>query len=111
MKIQKFWVVIEYNVDTDSCSAYVENYKDNAIISAGTNLSSIKRNILSALNFVLRTDNEEEVGLNDLKKRPLHYKNFNAPNGWGTYKHFVPFVEKYLNACKEHPDATIDVSR
>ena len=24
---------------------------------------------------------------------------------------FVPFVEKYLKACKEHPDAAIEVSR
>ena len=34
-----------------------------------------------------------------------------ATNGWGMYEHFVPFVEKYLEACKEYPDAVIEVSR
>ena len=50
-------------------------------------------------------------GLADLKARPEHFKKFNSPNGWGTYKHFVPFVQKYLEACKEYPDAVIEVSR
>jgi len=52
-----------------------------------------------------------EAGLNELKTRPEHFKKFNSPNGWGTYEHFVPFVEDYLNACRDHPDAIIDVSR
>lgn len=48
-----------------------------------------------------------EKGLADLKSRPEHFEKFNASNGWGLYKHFVPFVEEYLAACKEHPDAEI----
>ncbi len=52
-----------------------------------------------------------EKGLTDLKARPEHFKKFNSPNGWGTYKHFVPFVEEYLEACKTYPDAIIEVSR
>lgn len=52
-----------------------------------------------------------EKGLADLKARPEHFETFNAPNGWGTYKHFVPFVEKYLAACKEYPEATIEADR
>lgn len=50
-------------------------------------------------------------GLYKLKTRPSHFEAFNAPNGWGLYEHFVPFVEAYLAACDEHPDATIEVSR
>jgi hypothetical protein len=50
-------------------------------------------------------------GLADLKARPEYFKQFNAPNGWGMYEHFVPFVEKYLNACKEYPESTVNVSR
>jgi hypothetical protein len=34
-----------------------------------------------------------------------------APNGWGLYVHFVPWIEAYLNACKAHPDADVSVSR
>ena len=52
-----------------------------------------------------------EKGLADLKARPKHFEKFNSPNGWGMYEHFVPFVEKYLEACKEYPDAIIEVSR
>jgi len=52
-----------------------------------------------------------ERGLADLKARPEHFEKFNSPNGWGTYEHFVPFVETYLNACKEYPNAIIEASR
>ena len=52
-----------------------------------------------------------EKGLADLKARPEHFEKLNSPNGWGMYEHFVPFVEKYLEACKEYPDAIIEVSR
>lgn len=52
-----------------------------------------------------------EKGLSDLKARPEHFKKFNSPSGWGMYEHFVPFVEKYLEACRMYPDAVIYVSR
>ena len=52
-----------------------------------------------------------EKGLRDLRARPKYFEGFNSPNGWGKYEHFVPFVEKYLNACRENPDAIIEVSR
>lgn len=52
-----------------------------------------------------------EKGLKKLKRSPTKYEKFNSSNGWGLYKHFVPFVEKYLNACKENPNAIISVSR
>ena len=50
-------------------------------------------------------------GLSLLKKKRRHFEKFNSPNGWGMYEHFVPFVEKYLDACIEEPYATIYVSR
>jgi len=52
-----------------------------------------------------------EKGLADLKARPEHFEKFNSPNGWGVYENFVTFVEKYLEACKEYPDAIVGVSR
>lgn len=52
-----------------------------------------------------------EEGLEKLKGYPTHYKQFNSSNGWGMYEHFVPFVEKYLEACREYPNAIIEVSR
>ncbi len=52
-----------------------------------------------------------EKGLAELKSKPEYFEQFNSPNGWGMYEHFVPFVEKYLEACKEYPEADIYVSR
>jgi len=52
-----------------------------------------------------------ENGLADLKARPEHFEKSNSPNGWWMYKNFVPFVEKYLEACKQYPNSFIRVSR
>lgn len=52
-----------------------------------------------------------ERGLKDLEKRPKYFEKFNSPNGWGMYEHFVPFVTRYLEACKENPEALIVASR
>jgi hypothetical protein len=50
------------------------------------------------------------AGLALLKSDPARFEAFNAPNGWGLYKHFVPFVERYLAACEENPDADVEAS-
>ena len=50
-------------------------------------------------------------GLAKLKADPKHYEQFNSPNGWGLYEHFVPWVEAYLRACEEYPEATVRVWR
>ena len=50
-------------------------------------------------------------GLKELQRNKKKYEKHNAENGWGTYEHFLPFIEEYLNACKENPDAKIMVSR
>ncbi len=52
-----------------------------------------------------------EKGLADMIARPSHYKQFDADNGWGKYKDFLPWVANYLEACKEYPNAIIEVSR
>lgn len=51
------------------------------------------------------------AGLALMKADPERFKKHNASNGWGLYEHFVPFVERYLEACEAHPDALIRVSR
>lgn len=42
---------------------------------------------------------------------PARFEKHNAPNGWGLYEHFVPWLKKYLAACEEFPDAEVHVSR
>jgi hypothetical protein len=46
-----------------------------------------------------------------LKADKEHYKKFDSKNGWGTYEEFLPWLESYVTACENYPDAKIDVSR
>lgn len=50
-------------------------------------------------------------GLELLKSNPDKFKKHNPSNGWGDYDCFVNFVQDYLSACEQYPDAEIDVSR
>jgi len=52
-----------------------------------------------------------EKGLKAMEACPEHFREFNAKNGWGTYDQFVPWVKRYLEACREYPNATIYASR
>jgi hypothetical protein len=52
-----------------------------------------------------------EKGLQELIMKPSYYKQFDSPNGWGVYEHFVPFVAKYLEALKQYPNSYIYISR
>lgn len=52
-----------------------------------------------------------EKGIALLKSDPTRFEAFNSSNGWGMYKHFVPWVENYLQACRDNPDADVSVSR
>lgn len=52
-----------------------------------------------------------KTGLERLEKDPDHFREFDSPNGWGTYEHFVLFVRDVITACETYPDAVIRVSR
>ena len=41
---------------------------------------------------------------------PTRFKMYDAPNGWGTYGHFLLWLRKYLAACEEHSDAEVRAS-
>jgi hypothetical protein len=50
-------------------------------------------------------------GLYRLKADPDHFRKFNPANGWGSYENLIKFVDEYLGACMNNPDAEIRVSR
>lgn len=52
-----------------------------------------------------------ERGLAIMKADPARFEKLNPPNGWGSYRDFVPWIEEYLAACREHPEARVSVSR
>lgn len=47
----------------------------------------------------------------EMKANPARFKKHDARNGWGTYGDFLPWLERYLQACEEMPDAEVSVSR
>jgi hypothetical protein len=46
----------------------------------------------------------------DMEAEPARFKVHNAPNGWGLYKHFLPWLVNLLDACERMPDATVRAS-
>lgn len=52
-----------------------------------------------------------QSGLSRLKSGRKYYEQFNPENGWGNYDGLVKFVEEYLKACLEFPDAIIITNR
>lgn len=59
------------------------------------------RNIISVL----------EEGLVYLIRNQYEAQVYEAENGWGTYKDFVRWVTEYLFACRDNPEAWIEVDR
>jgi len=51
------------------------------------------------------------IGLALMKSDPPRFAQHNSSNGWGSYEGFLDFVENYLAACIENPDALIEVNR
>ena len=51
------------------------------------------------------------AGIALLEADPDRFRQFDAPNGWGTYDSFVQWLKAYLRACEANPDATVEVSR
>ncbi|MGW8324137.1 MAG: hypothetical protein ACWGNI_00445 [Desulfobacterales bacterium] len=49
-------------------------------------------------------------GINKMELDIGYYSKFNAPNNWGTYSNFLPWLRKLLDACKENPNSIIEVS-
>ena len=50
-------------------------------------------------------------GLDWLKRDPTFFRHYNPENGWGSYEGLVDFVEQYLAACVENPDAQVGAYR
>ncbi len=50
-------------------------------------------------------------GIAAMKEDPARFEKFNASNGWGLYKNFLPWLERLLVACQENPHALVRASR
>lgn len=50
-----------------------------------------------------------EEGLNQMISYPSRFKQFDSPNGWGTYKHAVRWLSELIVSFKEYPNGVIGV--
>lgn len=50
-------------------------------------------------------------GLAELVSKPNSYKQFNSPNGWGTYQGLVRFTTAIYIACLDYPDMIVQTER
>ena len=46
-----------------------------------------------------------------MRADPPRFERHNAPNGWGLYKHALPWLVELAEACRKSPEAEIEVSR
>jgi len=52
-----------------------------------------------------------KLAIAKLKADPVHFKQYNPKNKWGDYDAFLGFLERYLQACCDEPNASVSVSR
>lgn len=54
-----------------------------------------------------------EKAIAEMKAEPERFKKHNPKNEWGSmdYDGFLTWLEKYLEACEEYPDAEIESNR
>jgi hypothetical protein len=50
-------------------------------------------------------------GLHLMVEQPARFRALDPVNGWGSWEGFVPWCALYLEACRKHPDALVNVSR
>lgn len=51
------------------------------------------------------------AGLARLKADEGYFRALSIPNGWGSFDAFITFLEEYLAACRDAPEARVDVWR
>ena len=52
-----------------------------------------------------------EKGLSLMRSDPQRFVKFNSPNGWGTYKNALPWLEDLVKEFKKYPEGIIEVSK
>lgn len=52
-----------------------------------------------------------KLGYTAMKLNPDFYRKYEPENKWGTYDNFIPWLEKYIEACEQNPEATVRIWR
>lgn len=103
------------------CSGALEDMREVFHANITHNLSSLA----DAAGLYMHVWRPEEIGVTRaadlvaplrsgiawMETNEAQCREFNAPNGWGTYEQFLPWLRRYLSACEANPDALVEVSR
>jgi len=52
-----------------------------------------------------------EAAIEMMMADPSRFQAHDAPNGWGTFEQFLPWLVKVLHACRAHPEAEVRAGR
>jgi hypothetical protein len=63
------------------------------------------------MEFAHQIEEALVAGISHLATNKDFYEQFNSPNGWGMYDHFLMFCVNYLKAIKKYPSAKIEACR
>lgn len=96
-RTEVYWANITHNLNTmaERAGIYKHLWKPEEL------------NITKASELIEPLGTGLQLMLND----PKRFIKFNPSNGWGNYDSLVSFIAMYLIACKENPNARIDISR
>ena len=50
-----------------------------------------------------------ERAVHDMIVSPDTYRELNPPNGWGDYDGALTFLQRLLQACREYPNAAVEI--
>lgn len=45
----------------------------------------------------------------DMRENPAQYIKLNPPNGWGNYEGALEYLQHFLDACNDSPNATVEM--
>lgn len=53
-----------------------------------------------------------KIAYQDMLNRPDYYRQFDSPNGWGTYDvGGLEFIRDVIESCEQYPEALVEVCR
>ncbi len=83
----------------------------NRMVSALGLYREIWKSETVGINFAHQLIPVLEDAIHKMKSNPEFYQAFDSPNGYGKYSDLLNWLEEYLAACKQYPQAVITVSR
>lgn len=111
------WVSLDLEADTGKGIKRIEVFSQNITHNLGE--------MADEAGIYMHVWRPEEIGIeraeqliyhlrmaiDSMKRDKSKYIKLNAKNGWGTYDVFVPWLERYLSACEEYPNALVTADR